>query len=343
MEPITVADVFRSDLFTTTSLTSAINEIAYVPGRLLELGLFEVDGISTTEAWVERQGELLTLVSNTPRGGPGQSVAPDRRQAVPFASAHLQLDDQIYAGEIQNVRAFGTGGDLVGVQQVRDQRLNKMSRSLDLTLEYHRLGAIQGVVLDADGTTVIEDIFDKFGVTEPAEVFLDLSASWTEAAGGIVHGKITPVLREVDDVLGGYTPSGYHAFAGDDFFDKLVNHPERRETYKFQSEARDMREDGRRIFTYGGVTWENYRGTGAVKIADDEARLFPLGVPELFKQVFAPADTMAAVNTMGQIKYAMAAPDPSGHDKFISLSAQSNPITFCTRPRVLRKLNMAAS
>lgn len=340
MDPAITAGIFRSDLFTASSMTAFIDEIPYVPQRLAELNLFAVDGIATTTAWIERRGTTLVLVGNTPRGGVGQNVTIDRRQAVPFQAAHLQLDDTIYADEIQNVRAFGSPDQMLGGQQVRDQRLTKMSQSIDLTLEYHRLGAIQGVVLDADGTTVLEDLYDKFGLSEPAAVSLELDAAWAVGDGGAVLKRITPVLRAIDAELGGFQPSGYYAACGDDFFDELVGHPELGPQYQFQQNARDQAGDSRRQFIYGGVVWENYRGSGAVAIADAEARLIPTGVPELFKQLFAPADTMAAVNTMGQVKYAMSAPDPSGHDKFITVSAQSNPITFCTRPLVLRKLTL---
>lgn len=336
MDPLSIADVFQSDLFSTTSLTAAINEIAYVPQRLSDLGLFEVSGIPTTTAFVEKVGETLALVSNTPRGGPGQSVAIDRRNAIPFTAAHLQLEDRIYADEIQNVRGFGTN-QLAGVGEVRDARLLKMSRSLDLTLEYHRLGAVQGLVLDADGTTVIADLFDMFGITPRTAVTLNTDVVGDPTAiAAVIKPLITGALRDVDADLGGFTPSGYLVLAGDALFDSLEAHPELRDTLRFQNGVQ-MRDDGRRSFTYGGVTWENYRGTGAVAIPTDEGRLIPLGVPGLFQQMFAPADTMAAVNTMGQVKYALAAPDPSGKDKYIELESQSNPITYCTRPKVLRK------
>lgn len=342
MDPLTVADVFRSNLFGTTSLTHAINEIAYVPQRLMELDLFDVSGISTTTAFIEKRGEALVLVQSTPRGGPGKSVAIDRREAVPFQSVHLQLEDRIYADEIQNVRSFGQANQLVGVQEVRDQRLLKMSRSLDLTLEYHRLGAIQGLILDADGS-VIEDLFDKFGIAEPADVGLLLEAAWTESAGSPVKKRITGILRRIEGELGGYTPTGYHAFAGDDFFDALISHPETRALYLATAAAQELRGDGSRTFQYGNVMWENYRGQGAVSIPTDEARIFPLGVPGLFAQLFSPADTMEAVNTIGQVKYALAVPDPSGKNKFIELETQSNPVTYCTRPKVLQRVMLGAA
>ena len=304
MDPITIADVFNSDLFSSTSLTAAINEIAYVPQRLSELGIFEVDGVTTTTVFIEKVGETLRLVPNTPRGGPGTSVAIDRRKAVPLTAAHLQLEDKIYADEVGNVRAFGSGNRLQGVQETRDARLLKMSRSLDLTLEYHRLGAIQGLVLDADGTTVIADLFDLFGISAPSDVDMNLDAGFnTTTSGAVIKPNVTGVLREIDVELGGYSPSGYYAFCGDDFFDALESHPELRETLKYQQGAQ-LREDGRRTFSYAGVTWENYRGVGAVKIADTEARLFPLGVPNLFQQYFAPTDqvSLSFRSTFGRVQ-----------------------------------------
>lgn len=341
--PLTVADIINSNAFETTTLTDAINEIPYVPQRLAELGIFAVEGIATTTAFIEKKGSVLELVQSTPRGGPGQSLSIDRRELIPFAASHLQLEDRIYADELQNVRAFGSANELAGVEEVRDGRLLKMSQSIDLTLEYHKLGAIQGLVLDKDGS-VIEDLFDKFGIAEPDDAGLLLEAPWTEADGFPVRKRINGITRRIEAELGGFKPTGYHAFVGDDFFDALTSHPETRALYAATAMAAQMAGGvmTSRVFTYGDVTWENYRGAGDVKIETDEARIMPLGVPGLFKQVFAPADTMAAVNTLGLVKYALAVSDPSGKDKFIELETQSNPITYCSRPGVLIRVNLGA-
>lgn len=339
--PATIADVFRSNLFGVTSLTSAVNEIAYVPSRILEMGIFDVEGIPTLTCYVEKIGDTIALVRNSARGGPGQNVAIDRREAIPFKPAHLQLDDKLYADEVQDVRAFGSANQMEGIQQARDKRLGKMSRDIDLTLEYHALGALQGLVLDSDGTTVIDDLYDKFEISEPAATDMNLDAAYSSAtAEGVIQKKCNVVTRAIDAELGGVNPSGYHAFCGDQYFDALVGHGEVRSTYLAQQEAAQLRGDSRRIFNYGNITWENYRGQGAVAITTTEARVFPLGVPDLFKRVFCPADYMEAVNTNGLPKYSKAAPDPSGFDKFVALEVQSNPVTYCTRPRVLRKLTL---
>lgn len=340
---LTVTDVFNSNAFETTTLTDAINEIPYVPQRLGELGLFAVEGIATTTALIEKKGSVLELVQTTPRGGPGQTVSIDRRELIPFQAAHLQLEDRLYADEIQNVRAFGSANTMAGVEEVRDTRLLKMSQSIDYTLEYHRLGAIQGLILDKDGS-VIEDLFDKFGIAEPDDAGLLLEAAWEEADGFPVRKRINGITRRIEAQLGGFKPAGYHALVGDDFFDALTSHPETRGLFAATAMAQQMAGGvmTSRVFKYGDVTWENYRGAGAVQIPTDEARIVPLGVPGLFKQVFAPADTMDAVNTLGLVKYALAVPDPSGKNKFIELETQSNPITYCSRPGVLLRVNLGA-
>ena len=74
-----------------------------------------------------------------------------------------------------------------------------------------------------------------------------------------------------------------------------------------------------------------------MKVGDANARFFPMGIPGLFLTRFAPANYIEALNTKGLPKYAKAAPDPSGFNKFINLEAQSNPLNLCTKPLVLRK------
>ncbi|WP_049117477.1 major capsid protein, partial [Burkholderia cepacia] len=59
-----MADIalFQDDAFSLSSLSAAINEQPYVPGRIGTLGLFEEDGITTTTIQIERDGDTLALV-----------------------------------------------------------------------------------------------------------------------------------------------------------------------------------------------------------------------------------------------------------------------------------------
>ena len=120
-------DIFNSDAFSVQSLSAAINEAPYVPGRIGQLGLFEETGISTTSMSIEKVAEGLSLVSASERGAIGDVVGADKRQFVNFPSVHLQTNAAILADEVQNIRAFGSESDEQMVQSIVQQRLNKLT------------------------------------------------------------------------------------------------------------------------------------------------------------------------------------------------------------------------
>lgn len=328
-------DLFNTTAFSMGTLTASINEIAYVPQAISSSGLFEEQGVATTTVSIEKRGENLVLLSTKPRGARGTPMTNDKRKMLTLDIPHIPAEDALRPDEIQNVRSFGTPGQLEGVTEVRDQKLRKMSRSLDMTLEYHRLGAIQGLVLDADGSTLF-DLFDEFDVDQPDIVDLNLDAAWDEADGGRVRALIQGIVRDIRDALGGRPYTGVDSYCGDALFDALTNHPELRQTYLNQQAANQMREnpDPFESVRYGGVTFKNYRGSGDVAIDDDQCQFVPLGVPELFITRFAPAPWFSAVNSIGLPKYVMASLDITG-EKEITLEAQSNPICLCTSPQAL--------
>lgn len=330
---MSLANVFKSNLFKTTSLTLAINTDEQPPQRIAELGLFESAGVRTTSVVIERKGSTLDLVPAKARGAPPTPMKDGTRDAVPFEIPHFPAIDTLLADELQDVRAFGSEDQLAGVELIRDEKLGRMNASLDATEEYHRLGAIQGLVLDADGS-VLFDLYDEFGVTEPDAIYLDLEAAWAEADGGVIRAKLGLIKDQMRRALKNRRVRGVWAPCGEGFFNDLTNHPEIRQTYMNQQAANDLRDgevDDR--FTYGGVLFEKYPGYGDVEMPDDECRFVPMGVPGLFISRYAPAPWFSAVNRIGLPRYAMATLDPTG-EKMITMEAQTNGIHLLTQPEV---------
>lgn len=327
-----LTDVFKPDLFTTTALTAAIVKQPFQPGVLESLGIFSVGGMPTTTAVIEASNGTLSLVPNSRRGAPGATGAQDKSTGIVVAAAHLQVNDTLLADEVMGVRQFGTDDQLLTVQMKRDEKLQKMRRNLEYTLEYHRLGAINGVVLDADGSTVILDVFDRFGISQPAEIDFDLDN--TSPASGALQGKCMDIHQAMAAALGGIPFSGIVALCDDLFFKQFRMHPEYREDHIY-TDAAPLREGlpKGRAFEFGGITWVNYRGHGPVAIPSGKAKFVAEGVPDLFIERYAPADYMSAVNTDGLEMYSSAEPLP--HDKGMSLEAQTNPLMLCTRPETL--------
>ena len=331
---MSLGNVFRSNLFKNTSLTAAINADETPPQRLAELGLFEEDGVSTTSVVIDRKDSTLSIAPAKPRGADPTPMKDPSRSAISLEIPHVPVRDSLLADELQNVRSFGSEDEMEGVEAVRDERLHRMNLTLDNTEEYHRLGAVQGLILDADGS-VLFDLYDEFEVPEPEAVEIDLSGDYDAAKGGVIRKGLTGIATRMRHILGNKRVTGVWAPCGEEFFQELTNHGEIRSTYLNTMEAKDLR--GGAIdesFVYGGVLWELYPGYGDVALPSDECRFVPMGVPGLFISRYAPAPWFSAVNRKGLPRYAMATLDPTG-EKRIDMEAQTNGLHIPTRPEVL--------
>jgi hypothetical protein len=340
MDPI--SDVFNGDAFTVLSLTDAINAVPFIPGRAGQVIDWQEEGVTTTSIMIEEDGGELKLVNPTPRGGVGQTFATTKRNARSLVIPHYQVDDFIAADSVQNVRAFGQTSQLEVLQDRVNARLRThVTQKLDPTLEYQRVGALKGLILNADGTTLY-DLFDEFGVTQEAEVDFDLDNA--SPASGALRKKCAQVVRKMADNLGGVSVGPIFAECGDAFFDDLLAHPEVVDSYKGTSMATVLREgyvtpNGTvyGVFEFGGIIWENYRGkVGATSFVEtDKCHIFPTGVAGLWRTVYAPADYEETVNTIGLPRYAKQYPTPNGKGR--SLETQMNALSYCTRPKALIK------
>ena len=326
--------IFEDDAFSVSSLTAAINEQQYLPGRISSLGLFREEGISTLTVQIEKDGDTLALVPAGERGTSGLVVGATKRMLIPFNTVHLPERFTIKADEIQGIRAFGSLTELQAVQDVVNKRLGKARRQLDATHEFQRMGALNGKVLDADGKTVLLDIYDRFGV-ERQRLPMELGNPATE-----VREKCGEALDMQEEALGSVTTTGSRAFCGKNFWNKLLVHKSVKETYLNTMQAASLRGDARESFEFGGIVWERYRGkvAGVAFVHDDKALLVPEGVPDLYISSFAPADYMETVNTQGIPYYSKIEPLP--FNKGVAGEAQSNPLHLCTRPRAQILLEM---
>ncbi len=328
-------DIFGNDAFSLSSLTAAINDVQALPRRIGELALFDEEGVTTTTVQIERDGDTFRLVDAAARGGASQVVLGGKRQLIPFNTIHLPQRSTVLADEIQNLRAFGSESEVEAVETVVNKRLVKHRRQLDATHEFHRIGAVQGKVLDADGTSVLIDLFQSFGIQQQTLVF-GLDSDTTK-----LRVKCGEVSDLIEDVLGETAFSGVRILCGRVFWNKLIEHKVIRETYLNTSMASALRGDPRDAFDFGGLTFERYRGkVGAVAfIKDDDAYAVPEGVPDLFISRFAPADYMETVNTNGLPYYSKIELLRMG--KGVEIESQSNPLHLCTRPRAVIKLTVA--
>ena len=336
MDDELILDIFNQDAFSAMTLTASVNALPFVPGRIGQMGIFEEDGVSTTAVAIEELDGTLDLIPNTPRGGPALQNQKQKRALRYLNIPHLPLEDTVKASEIQNVRPFGGGTRLSAIQNVIERRAARMMSAHDATVEYQRVGAIKGVLLDADGATVIYNLFNEFGVAQTTVDFL-LGTATTD-----VEGMCEQVAANVETVLGAATYQQIHVVCGRTFWREFISHPKVVTAFQYYQQAgrlsplsNDLRFKG---FEFGGIVFEQYRGKvgGIPFIADGEAYAFPVGVPGLYITRYAPAEYLDTVNTVGLPRYMRQYVDPKL--RWVELDTESNPISLCTRPAVLNKL-----
>lgn len=328
-------DVFKQDAFGVISLTDSVNGIPFVPGRAGRLLDWGEDGIRTTTIMIEEENGSLQLLNPTPRGGPGATSAKTKRTARNLTVPHYEHNDFIYADEVQGVRAFGSETDTQTVQALVNKRLAEhVMWKHDPTLEYQRVGALKGIILNADGSTLY-NLFTEFGVSQEAEVAFDLSAG--SPAAGILRERCDDIDRTVAENLGGITYTGLHAFCGTDFWKDLIAHQEVREVYLANQTmaVQLLNPMAYKTIQIGPITFEEYRGKNGSSafINTDKCHIFPVGVSGLYRTVYAPADYVETVNTFGVPRYAKQYERADG--KGVHLDTQMNALSYCVRPKVL--------
>lgn len=325
-------DVFNSDAFSLQSLTAAIQETPYVPGRLGQLGIFENEGVTTTTISIEKDGQTLALVPSANRGAVGSIVTADKRTVLPFNTLHLPQQGGVMADEIQNVRAFGSESEEEAVMTVVNRQLAKHRRQIDATIEHLMIGAVKGSIVDADGSTVLVDLLSQFSISQTT-YSLVLGTATTK-----VREKILGLLDTIEDKLAGVPFTGVRVLCGRDYFKSLVGHDKVQPAYERYLDGAMNRDDVRGGFEFAGVVFEQYRGSvgGNQFIATGEAYAIPTGVSEFLIGRFAPANYMETVNTNGLPYYSKM--EPIAMNKGMTIESQSNPIFLCTRPSAIVKL-----
>jgi hypothetical protein len=324
-------DVFKSDAFGFTELVAAINKIPYTPTKLGNKKLFSEEGVSTLSVAIEMQNGVLTLVPTAPRGAPGVAKNLERRTIRDFRTVHLPQRVAVMADEVQGLRAFGKQTEEEVAMNYLRKKMAVARRDLDITHEWQRMGALRGIVLDADASTVLYNFLTEFGVSASTANFA-LSNSATKVLQSIIGFK-----RTIEDKLGGVANSGFECLCSAEFFDALTGHAAVEETYKYQ-QSNVLRADRRDGFEIGGVWFEEYRGSvgGERYIGANKALLYPTGVPELFKTVYSPANYMESVNTEGVPFYMKS--KVMDFDVGVEWQVQSNPLHINTRPDAVIEL-----
>jgi len=316
---------FFTDFFNANELIASVAKAPYIPGRLADPAIFSTRQLGTTKLSLEEQAlndaELLT---STPRGTPSKAQVLERRKVHTFETAHYRKDGSVYADEVLGLRAVGVSGARESIIARRDEVIAKLRRDMDLTHEALRV-------------TTLNSPSNAFG-NAPASAAVAFGASDSAIRSAI----FTNIIKPIESALKGIPYSGLLALCDDTFWAGLIESKTIKETYLNQVQASALRGSTTEQVIFGGVTFERYRGVGSTVIASGKAKVIPVGVPELFIQAFAPADTLDQVGAgaVGQPYYTNAYPIDEGN-RGIYIEMQTNVAMVCTRPDAVLTLGLS--
>ncbi|MBP2303322.1 major capsid protein [Azospirillum picis] len=339
----TVINLFKNKLFSTVALTDEINDRDLVPDQISSLVPFEEKSIITTSFMVVRKGHSLSLVPFSERGAPGKEYVSDKRDGILFDSRQLRQEFTVTADELQDVLLFGSMGErLEALQDKVREHLDDVLDDERNTMEYHKLGVIKGQLMDVDGVTVLEDLFDKFGVDRPDDIsFTAAEGKLREHCTNVIRAIRAGAQAKVDEV---------HAFCGKNFMDYLYSHPDVVKGYQYYRDNERLRDRAAYVpLDFGGIQFEEYTGyTEDVEfVADGDAHFFPLGLSganpasgatpasRLFQQRWSPAPFFSRINSPGIPHYVRVFFESGDDPSWVKFEISSYPTFFCRKPRVL--------
>lgn len=325
-------DIFNNDAFSVTTMLPRVNKMPFQPGFLGSLGIFTPRTVTTNTVAVGMRQGKLALITTTLRGAPIEAADRDTKNVRPFIIPRLAKGDKIFAHEIQGIVPDEGTTEVETVAGILAERQQGLVQDVEYTFEHHMLGAVRGKIYDADGSTVIVNYHTEWGIAEPAPIDLALDVDATRVGESIRAQIVRPLTR----AAGGGTSNGrIIGLAGDNFYDRLIGHPEVRQTYLNWSAAADLRNQGPfDTFRYGGVDWINYRGTDdntTIAIPTNEAEIFPTGVPGMFQHVMGPGETLETVNRPGKRLFPLLVRDVQ-RNQWVQPEIYAYPLFLNTRP-----------
>ncbi|MGE8942694.1 major capsid protein [Leptospira interrogans] len=333
-------DFIKDPRFAVGPMTEAIISFPNEFGLLNQIGLFSDKGISETTVKVDIKNKQLHIIPTSPRGTPAHKSSSDTRGMKAFPTFRHALGDQLLADEFQNVRKFGENDELDVFEERLMEKLGDLAAAHRQTKEYLRWGALKGDVYDADGVTVLYNVYDEMDETQK-EVEFELE----ETSGDPIQVGTDELLDHMELQAAGEPITGVLKICSPGYFTHLMLNEDFRKAYTyFSGQPNPLRDNLRNGFYHKGVNYLRHLGQATFKaedgtttthkfIPDDEAIAVPLGTRQVFRTFNAPADYIETVNTIGKEMYAKT--DIIKMDRGIEIETQSQSLNLVLKPRLV--------
>ena len=321
---------------TQKELDEAVTQKPNVPSRLLADAMWREKNLTPTAVMVEFIDGKVSLIPDRSRAdAPNQKAFGKDSIVRTFRVPHLALQTTIRADQIQDVRKAGTADALLSNAEVVADEIAEHRNSHDATIEHLMLGAVKGKIVDADGSTIIYDLFSEFGITEPT-TSLQFSSATADLGLTIEQTK-----RAMKKALKGDVASGCTVLCSPEFFDALVSHKSTKEAWLRYQDNVLARENTNGKFAWKGMTFEIYDyNIGATPMIEaGHAHAYLTGMRNGFVRYNAPGNMMPEANKLARAFYIDV--ENLEHKRGVSIYTEGNPLPMCLRPQTLMHFKSA--
>ncbi len=329
--------VFGGDAFTQASMIRGLDRRPYVPNMLDSVIGFEPVRATTDTVYVISRKRYVNLIRSSLRGAPIEMATPDDKDARPLRIPRFAKGDKLFSHELANIMPMEdeTETDRAAAEVAKKQE--KLIGDAEATFEFQRLGALNGIVLDTDGSTLV-NFWTEFGITPPSDIDLTLdNAALTigELRSAIATNVVMPIARASG--AGNDPRFRVRALCGDAFWFALTGHPAIEKTYQNQAASAELRKENLwDVFTFAGVDWYHYRGTddgSTIAISTNKAKVFAVGVPGMWQHVMGPMnESMPLVGQPGRRYYPFLEKDKSDKMQWVQPEIYAYPLFVNARP-----------
>lgn len=339
-------DIFKGTAggFDLISLNGTVDKVDYRPNYLSQF--FTKKPTTSRTFWVDRRSQSLDLVPTSPIGSAPVERVVDPRDMVNLTAVRLAKGRTLTAAEVFNLRAFGSEDQTASLMAMYDQYRQAVRADIEATLELHRLGALQGRLIDTDGRQLF-NYFTEFNAAEAATLGWNLTSATFDVRDAASKLKRV-LLRKAKGLFG--QSAEVVILCGDDWFDALLANAKLQATYLNISaqESANLRTNGAfEEFTgIPGIRFVNYRGTDdnqEIAIKTGEAFAFVAGTDSLVHAVTpTPEFMIPGMGGMGREFYAMNLRDQSGRDAWVRYEEYAYPLMYNKRPEATQRLRLGA-
>lgn len=284
-----------------TDFTSLSKELELIPVSAnvsVDLGLFTPEFLNTDTVQIARTTQNDYALTDVPWGTRAKNHLLGGKGVLTLAVPHFGGEDAILP---RDVKGKFDWEDLVSttrpqtVQRFIERKMAAAKRTIMNTRMKAQMQLIDLGTAYAPNSTITTNYFTEFGVTQ-SSLALTLSNQNLDP-----KPAIKAVTRNIqDNFKGGFVPSRFVGLCDRAFFDALEGHAFVRDAVKHFEQDQSVEILTGRLGTkgynldaryealnFGGVTWIC---VASGEITANEARVFPVDVPDMFVEFFAPSE-----------------------------------------------------